>query len=384
MKFINLNMRYILFLVFFIGHLVNAQNLYYPDKVWEEKSPKFFDYDNKKILAAIDFAINNENKVDRNLTNAIIKAFGHEPGFEIKGPTKSRKDPNGIILKDGYIIGKWGNIDRVDMTFSVTKSYLSTVAGLAYQKGLINLNHKLSDYIKDGKFSSTHNKDITWHHLLNQSSQWKGELFGTFDWADRPPKNLSIDELKNQTIPKPGKAYKYNDVRVNLLSFSLLKVFEEALPKVLKDNLMDPIGASETWEWNGYEKSKIKINGSIIKSVSGGGHFGGGMFISSRDQARFGLLFLRNGKWNNKVLLDPEWIELVQKPSENNESYGYMWWLNKGNRKWKGLSENIYYGAGFGGNYVVIIPDEQIVIVTRWMSSSKIGEFVKKVINAKY
>ena len=209
-------------------------------------------------------------------------------------------------------------------------------------------------------------------------------MFGTFDWADRPPKNLSVDELKNQTIPKPGKAYKYNDVRVNLLSFSLLKVFEEALPKVLKDNIMDPIGASETWEWNGYEKSKITINGSIIKSVSGGGHFGGGMFISSRDQARFGLLFLRNGKWNNKVLLDPEWIELVQKPSENNESYGYMWWLNKGNRKWEGLSESIYYGAGFGGNYVVIIPDEQIVIVTRWMSSSKIGEFVKKVINAKY
>ena len=164
-------------------------------------------------------------------------AFGFEPGFEIKGPTQSRQGPNGIIIKDGYIVGKWGDVNRVDMTFSVTKSYLSTVAGIAYQKGLFKLNDKLKDYIKDGKFSSNHNRQITWHHLLNQSSQWKGNLFETFDWADRPPKNLSVEELKTQQIPKPGKAYKYNDVRVNLLSFSLLNILKKPLPKILKDNI---------------------------------------------------------------------------------------------------------------------------------------------------
>jgi len=259
---------------------------------------------------------------------------------------------------------------------------LSTVAGLAYQKGLFNLDEKLKDYIKDGKFSSHHNKEITWHHLLNQSSQWKGNLFGTFDWADRPPRNLSVGELKVREIPKPGEAYEYNDVRVNLLSFSLLNVLREPLPHILKKELMDPIGASSSWGWYGYEKSKILLNGEMVSSVSGGGHFGGGLFINSLDHARFGLLFLRNGKWKDKLLLSPEWIKLVQQPSENNESYGYMWWLNKGDRKWEGLSENIYYGAGFGGNFIVIIPDHNLVVVARWIDSLKIDHFIRKVVNA--
>ena len=371
-------------LIFFVllTFTVNAQQLYFPGQDWEEREPQSLGFSNEKIKEAILFAIENENSVDRNLKNAIISAFGYEPGFEIKGPSKPRKGPNGLIIKDGYIIGKWGDVSRVDMTFSVTKSYLSTVAGLAYQKGLLSLDEKLKDYIKDGKFSSEHNKKITWHHLLNQSSQWKGNLFGTFDWADRPPRNLSIEELKTQEIPGPGEAYKYNDVRVNLLSFSLLNVFQESLPEVLKKEIMDPIGASTSWNWYGYENSKILLNEAIISSVSGGGHFGGGMFINSLDHARFGLLFLRNGKWKNELLLSPEWIKLVQQPSENNESYGYMWWLNKGARKWDGLSENIYYGAGFGGNFIVIIPNHNLVVVVRWIDSSKIGDFIKLIIDS--
>ena len=371
------------FIIFiFFSASVYCQELYYPGLDWEQRPPESLGFSNQKIKEAIQFAIDNENSVNRNLRDAIISAFGYEPGFEIKGTTKPRKGPNGLIIKDGYIIGKWGDVSRVDMTFSVTKSYLSTVAGLAYQKGLFNLDEKLKDYIKDGKFSSDHNKEITWHHLLNQSSQWKGSLFGTFDWADRPPRNLSVEELKVQQIPGPGEAYKYNDVRVNLLSFSLLSVLEESLPEVLKREIMDPIGASASWNWYGYEKSKILLNRTVVSSVSGGGHFGGGLFINSLDHARFGLLFLRKGKWKNELLLSPEWIKLVQQPSENNESYGYMWWLNKGDRKWRGLSENIYYGAGFGGNFIVIIPDQNLVVVARWIDSSKIGEFIEMVVKS--
>ena len=375
-----LKTKFIVFLLFSFS--VNCQELYYPGLDWEQREPESLGFSNEKIKKAIQFAVENENSVNRNLKDAIISSFGYEPGFEIKGPTKPRKGPNGLIIKDGYIIGKWGDVSRVDMTFSVTKSYLSTVAGLAYQKGLFNLDEKLKDYIKDGKFSSDHNKEITWHHLLNQSSQWKGNLFGTFDWADRPPRNLTVGELKVQEIPKPGEAYEYNDVRVNLLSFSLLNVLKEPLPHILKKELMDPIGASSSWGWYGYEKSKILLNGEMVSSVSGGGHFGGGLFINSLDHARFGLLFLRNGKWKDKLLLSPEWIKLVQQPSENNESYGYMWWLNKGDRKWEGLSENIYYGAGFGGNFIVIIPDHNLVVVARWIDSLKIDHFIRKVVNA--
>ena len=371
-----------IFILFLFSVNVYAQDSYYPDKIWEEKSPESLGLNFKKLDEAIQFAINNENSVENDLRIAIIKSFGNEPDFRIKGPTKKRGNPNGLIIKNGYIIGKWGDIKRVDMTFSVTKSYLSTTAAIAFDKQLISLDEKLVNYVWDGKFDDPHNSQITWHHLLNQSSQWSGNLFGTYDWADRPPRGLTLEEIKKQSLLPPGKNYKYNDVRVNLLSYSLLNVFRVPLPKVLKKYIMDPIGASNTWRWYGYDESMQIIDGVEVQSVSGGGHFGGGMFISSEDHARFGLLFLRDGIWGDEKLISSSWVKKMRLPSENNSSYGYMWWLNRGQRKWDGLSENIYYGAGFGGNYVVIVPDHDLVIVARWIDSSKIGEFVSKVVGS--
>ena len=117
--------KFIVFIFFSVS--VCCQELYYPGLDWEQRKPESLGFSNEKIKEAIQFAIDNENSVDRNLKNAIISAFGHEPRFEIKGPTKPRRGPNGLIIKDGFIIGKWGDVSRVDMTFSVTKSYLSTV-----------------------------------------------------------------------------------------------------------------------------------------------------------------------------------------------------------------------------------------------------------------
>ena len=371
-----------IFILFLFSFNVYAQDSYYPDKIWEEKSPESLGVNFKKLDEAIQFAINNENSVENDLRIAIIKSFGNEPDFRIKGPTKKRGNPNGLIIKNGYIIGKWGDIKRVDMTFSVTKSYLSTTAAIAFDKQLITLDEELVNYVWDGKYDDPHNSQITWHHLLNQSSQWSGNLFGTYDWADRPPQGLTLEEIKKQSLLPPGKDYKYNDVRVNLLSYSLLNVFRVPLPKVLKKYIMDPIGASNTWRWYGYDESMQIIDGVEVQSVSGGGHFGGGMFISSEDHARFGLLFLRDGIWGDERLISSGWIKKMRLPSENNSSYGYMWWLNRGQRKWDGLPENIYYGSGFGGNYVVVVPDHDLVIVARWIDSSKIGELIKKVIES--
>ena len=371
-----------IFILFLFSVNVYAQDSYYPDKIWEEKSPESLGVNFKKLDEAIQFAINNENSVENDLRIAIIKSFGNEPNFRIKGPTKKRGNPNGLIIKNGYIIGKWGDIKRVDMTFSVTKSYLSTTAAIAFDKQLITLDEELVNYVWDGKYDDPHNSQITWHHLLNQSSQWSGNLFGTYDWADRPPQGLTLEEIKKQSLLPPGKDYKYNDVRVNLLSYSLLNVFRVSLPKVLKKYIMDPIGASNTWRWYGYDESMQIIDGVEVQSVSGGGHFGGGMFISSEDHARFGLLFLRDGIWGDERLISSGWIKKMRLPSENNSSYGYMWWLNRGQRKWDGLPENIYYGSGFGGNYVVVVPDHDLVIVARWIDSSKIGELIKKVIES--
>ncbi len=373
-----------LVLIFSIQISGFSQSLYFPSQAkWITSSPKKQRLNEVELTKAVDFAKANEYKGERDLRVAISKAYVREPYFKIVGPTKERGGPAGLILSNGYIVAQWGDVDRVDMSFSVTKSFLATIAGLAVDEGLINDTHdKMNTYITDTTFSSEHNSNITWHHLLTQSSDWSGNLFGMQDWADRPPKEGTIEDWKNRTLVEPGTVFEYNDVRVNLLAYSLLKVWEKPIPNVLREKIMNPIDASTTWNWYGYETSKVKINEAEIESVTGGGHCGGGIFINTSDMARFGLLFARNGNWNGKQLISTRWIEKMKQPSEANPSYGYLWWLNRGSEKWEGLSDDIYYANGFGGNFIVIDAEHDLVIVLRWLEPNKIEEMTKLVLNS--
>ena len=374
------------FLLLFLWSTFLLGQRYFPPShgAWEEKEPKEFKINSKKLESAIDFAMENEYSGSRDLRIAILKGFAHEPYHKILGPTKKRGGPAGLILKNGYQIASWGDIKRVDMTFSVTKSYLSTVAGLAVDQNLISTKEKVSTTVWETTFDGSHNQQITWEHLLNQSSDWSGTLWGGHDWADRPPKEGSIDDWKNRDFYTPGTRFEYNDVRVNLLAYSLLQVWRKPLPQVLKEHIMDPIGASTTWRWFGYDNSWTDLDGHHVQSVSGGGHSGGGIFINTLDHARFGLLFLNKGAWNGKQLISQDWIEKATASSPAQVNYGYMWWLNKKgtSRFWEGVPENVFYAAGFGGNFIVIVPDEELVIVTRWLEPSQIRSFVKGVLDA--
>jgi len=334
------------------------------------------------IDSAISFAITNESKIDYDLRMANLKAYSHEPYYKIIGPTKHRGKPAGIIVRHGYIVAQWGDITRVDMTFSVTKSYLSTIAGLALDAKLIrNIDDKVNVYVWDEKFEGEHNSKITWRHLLNQTSDWSGCLFDLCDWADRPPKTGNIDDWRNRKLIYPGAQFEYNDVRVNLLAYSLLQVYRKPLPVVLKEKIMDLIGASSTWRWYGYDNSFVNIDGVLMQSVSGGGHFGGGLFINTLDQARFGLLFLRKGKWKDRQLISEQWVDSVHQASQPNKSYGFMWWTNK-EYTLPGLSSEIYYAEGFGGNYIVIDKENDLVVVVRWLDSNKLRDFLKLITNS--
>ncbi len=355
---------------------ISGQGGYYPDSVWQTKKPAELEMNAALVDSAVQFAINNETKTDIDLRIANMKAYANEPDYKIVGPMKSRGKPAGLIIYKGYIVAQWGDIKRVDMTFSVTKSYLSTVAGLAYDSRLIkSVDDKVVDYVED-KFQGEHNSKITWRHLLTQSSDWSGCLFDICDWADRPPKQGGIDDWKNRKLLEPGTNFEYNDVRVNLLSYSLLQVWRKPLPAVLKEKIMDPIGASTTWRWHGYENSFVTLDGTTMQSVSGGGHHGGGLFINTLDQARFGLLISRNGKWKEKQLVSSKWISMAKGPSAPNQSYGFMWWTNA-SEDLKGVSKNIFYANGFGGNYIVIDPEHDLVLVARWLDPAKLSDWVK-------
>ncbi len=380
-KILKTKALYLLLVFTLLNISLYAQRDYFPDKgLWERKAPAEMGFDSEKLEKALDYAVENEYSGDRDLRIAILKSFGYEPYMEIVGPTKDRGGPAGVILKDGYIIAEWGDISRVDMTFSVTKSYLSTVVGLAYDEGLISsVDDKVYEYVWDGLFDGSHNSKISWEHLLNQSSDWSGQLFGMHDWADRPSRREELDEWRYRELYEPGTYYKYNDVRVNLLAYSALQVWRKPLPQVLKERIMDPVGASTTWRWYGYSTSWVNVDGARVQSVSGGGHSGGGLFINTLDHARFGLLFMRNGRWNDSQLLSSEWIEMARHPSPANESYGYLWWLNKGRRAMEHVPGSVFYASGFGGNYIVVDQENDMVIVTRWLEPSKLGDFLELV-----
>jgi CubicO group peptidase (beta-lactamase class C family) len=365
--------------------LLHAQSgrVYYPGEAgeWESRRAEDVGMKAESLQKAVDFAMANECRGSRDLRQAILSSF--EPDNTIVGPTKDRGGPAGMAIKNGYIVAEWGDTERVDMTFSVTKSYLSTVAGLALDAGLIrDVHDKAGTYVRDGTFASEHNARITWHHLLNQSSDWSGTLWDRPDWADRPPKDGTPEQWKRRELKEPGTSFKYNDVRVNVLAYSLLWVWKRPLPVILKEKIMDPIGASSTWQWHGYENSWATIDGVKMQSVSGGGHRGGGMFTSTRDQARFGYLFLRNGKWKDKQLISEEWIKMLRTPSEANPSYGYMWWLNRGPARVPGWPESVFTAVGFGGNYVAVDQVHDLLVVIRWLEPSKMVEFFQMVFDS--
>lgn len=374
--------RFLFVLLFLlVGTNGFSQAVYYPDKVWKTKKPGEVQLNAALIDSAVQFALQNDSKTDYDLRIANLKAYVREPGYEMTGPMKPRGKPAGLIIRQGYIVAQWGDLERVDMTFSVAKSYLSTIAGLAVDQHLIqSVDEPVARYVTDEKFEGPHNSKITWRHLLTQSSDWSGCLFGVCDWADRPPKEGNIDDWRNRRLLEPGVNYEYNDVRVNLLAYSLLQVWRKPLPQVLKEKIMDPIGASSTWRWYGYDNSFVNVDGLMMQSVSGGGHFGGGLFINTLDQARFGLLFSRNGKWKNQQLISESWIKAARQPSVANKDYGFLWWLQEG--QFKGFSNDIYSAQGFGGNFIIIDKEHDLVMVTRWLEPAMQAEFVKKVIAA--
>lgn len=179
-----------------------------------------------------------------------------------------------------------------------------------------NVSDPVARYMPKGVdlFNSPHNATITWEHLLRQTSDWSGTLWGKPDWADRPPRNQPSAQWEQRERHTPGTFFKYNDTRVNVLALAALYVLKRPLPEVLDDAIMTPIGASSTWHWEAYDNAWVDIEGRWMKSVTGGGHFGGGMFISAYDMARFGYLFFQNGKWSDRQLISRDWIDMAKSP----------------------------------------------------------------------
>ena len=332
------------------------------------------------------YALAHETPWPRDLRSHLEAGFFEPPPHnEILGPIRPRGGPNGLILRGGSVLARWGDTQQVDFTFSAAKSYLSLLAGVAVGDGLIReLDEPVALTVGDGGFEGPHNCAITWRHLLQQTSEWEGTLFGKSDVVDRN-RNLAVEGKgrKGDARPlrPPGTFWEYNDVRVNRLALALLARFRRPLPQLFAERIMQPIGASQTWTWHGYRTSMIEIDGRMIESVSGGSHWGGGVAIHAEDQARIGSLMLHRGAWNGRRLLSENWIEESLKPCALNPSYGLLWWLNTGRARYPSAGAASFFASGAGGNITWIDPDQDLVAVMRWINPTAVDGFIRLVMS---
>ena len=376
-----------------------------PAGAWERRSPSAMGMDSVKLADAIAYAIEKESKTPRDLELNHYQSFGREPFGAAIGPLAPRGGATGVILRKGYVVATWGDPNAVEITNSVTKSFLSTVVGLAFDAGRIrsvddtvsqvmppilraypNSTGLGADWPGDAKwlrpFDSPHNKRLTWDHLLRQVSDWEGTLWGKPEWADRPAQQVNTWTTRPRV--EPGSAYEYNDTRVNVLALAALQVWREPLPDILRDKIMEPIGASNTWRWYGYDNSWIVLDGKLVQSVSGGGHWGGGMMINAWDMARFGLLTQRRGVWGGKQLLSEAWVTKALKPTPAQPTYGYMnWFLNTDRKYVPAAPPQAFVHVGAGNNIIYVDPVNDVVAVVRWIdSNASVNGFVERLLAA--
>jgi CubicO group peptidase (beta-lactamase class C family) len=246
----------------------------------------------------------------------------------------------------------------------------------------------VSDRLPGIGFDSAHNRPITWAHLLTQTSEWEGTCLGMPDQVEHyrrvshDPKPPEGAKGERRPLQEPGSYWEYNDVRINQLSLALLHLFKRPLPEVFVESVLQPIGGGRDFRWEGYDDAWVEIDGRSMQSVPGGTHWGGGVTISARDQARIGQLLLAGGVHQGRQVLPRHWVQRMHEPCALAPFYGWLTWLNRDGRLFADASRASWFMFGAGGHMVWLDPDHDAVIVARWLDGAHSAGFVRRVARA--
>ena len=316
------------------------------------------------------------------------------PWNVLRGPVHARGGVSGVVLQHGKEIAAWGEPDRADLTFSVAKTYLALLAGVAHGRGLLPDAHEaISARLPGIGFDSEHNRSITWAQMLEQTSEWEGSCFGLPDTVDRyrvvahdprPPALPLGKKGDARPLHTPGTYWEYNDVRINQLSLALLHLLKQPLPEVFLETILKPLNASENFAWRGYDDAWTELVDSAgtrrkMQSVPGGTHWGGGVSISAHDQAKIGQLLLNEGVVNGQQIIPASWAKRMRQPCAIAPFYGWLMWLNTDGTQFPGASKDASFMVGAGGHYTWLEPAHDAVIVVRWLDSAHASRFMQRV-----
>ena len=275
-----------------------------------------------------------------------------------------------IIVKDGRIVNEYYQDGYgEESTFPVhscSKSITSAIFGIAGDEGLItDLDEPIADYFPVlNESDSAWKQEITIRHLLTHTSGLRSTEDRWYEW--RAASNWQADVLDGPMASEPGTAFDYSTGNTHLLSAILQKAANETLYDYGKAHLFDRIGMES-----------VRC-GTDAQGVSDGGN---GFILTARDMARFGLLYLNRGKWEDEQIISEDWIDQSTTTQVEryggSADYGYQWWV----RTFGSAQYAAYFAQGHGCQFIFVIPDLDLAVTftSSCHDNSHAGDYWKYV-----
>ncbi len=256
-----------------------------------------------------------------------------------------------IIKSDSILYEKYYDgyeRDSKSNSFSMAKSIVSAALGKAIMEGHIeSLDEPVGNYFPE--FSKGQAAAMTVGDLSSMASglNWDESYYSPFSVTTRAYFDENLDEviLGQNSVEEPGQSYKYLSGNTQLLAMVIEKATGKSLADYVFENFWKPMGAESDALWQ-----TDKENGTVKAYCC--------IASNARDFARFGKLYKQYGKWNGRQILDSTFVSKSIRPRfPTSPEYGYGWWLSNYNDK------NIFYMRGHLGQYVIVIPEDDLIIV---------------------
>lgn len=253
----------------------------------------------------------------------------------------------GLVVRGGKIVAEWywEGADRATklLVYSSSKSFASTAAGLVAADGKLTLDSKVGEFLPDVKPAGK--KDVTVRQIISMDTGVHNNAkLGDVE------KRFSYAMYEAPMDFEPGKKWDYNNTGLALLAPVLKKATGKQVDEILAEKVFSKIGIGESdWTWDKNEEYSLPYSG---------------LHITARSFARFGLLFLRNGKWQDQQVVPAAWVKEATGPSqEMNPEYGYLWWNNTLGKRLAGCPKDAYAAMGRFANNMLIVPSLDLIVI---------------------
>ena len=291
------------------------------------------------------------------------------------------------------------DIDKVHGIWSCTKSFTSTVLGLLVDDGKCTADSLAKDYLPE---LADAYPDIKLRHFATMTSGYRAVGDEPRGGYRHGPSTTPFRPAETPLFSPPGSVYAYWDSAMNQFGHVLTRIAGEPMSDLFRRRIADPIGMNpDAWRWGDFGQ----VDGIVVNG--GSGNSNNHVFVSAREMARLGHLFLNRGQWKGRQLISTDWVQSATKtqvPADLGEVhpdsgadgrgvYGFNWWTNgvkpNGRRKWPGAPAKTFAASGYNNNDMFMIPEWNMVIVRlgldeneRKITDEIYGNFLAKIGNA--